>query len=389
MTTPRSFAIRGRALLPIVQGGMGVGVSAHRLAGAVARAGAVGTIASIDLRHHHADLTEQGKHCRDRDELNRLNFIALDREIGAALDIAAGHGLVAVNVMKAVDAHPAYVRQACDSGAQAIVMGAGLPLDLAELTEGYPEVALIPILSDARGAAIVLKKLARKGRLPDAMVIEHPQYAGGHLGAPNPADLANPRFDLAEVLPAIFRVFDDLGIARAQIPVIVGGGINSHEKVRAALALGAAAVQVGTPFAVTEEGDAHLNFKRVLLDAKPEDIVTFMSVAGLPARAVKTPWLANYLKRESKLQAVAKADPNRCAIGLHCLTQCGLRDGLKKAGQFCIDSQLVAALKGEVSKGLFFRGSESLPFANAIRSVQELIDYLLTGMKPDLGGAAA
>ncbi|MHB1091761.1 NAD(P)H-dependent flavin oxidoreductase [Thiobacillus sp.] len=389
MTTPRSFAIRGRALLPIVQGGMGVGVSAHRLAGAVARAGAMGTIASIDLRHHHADLTEQGKHCRDKDALNRLNFIALDREIGAALDIAAGHGLVAVNVMKAVDAHPAYVRQACDSGAQAIVMGAGLPLDLAELTEGYPEVALIPILSDARGAAIVLKKLARKGRLPDAMVIEHPQYAGGHLGAPNPADLANPRFDLAEVLPGIFRVFDDMGIAREQIPVIVGGGINSHEKVRAALALGAAAVQVGTPFAVTEEGDAHRNFKRVLLDAKPEDIVTFMSVAGLPARAVKTPWLANYLKRESKLQAVAKADPNRCAIGLHCLTQCGLRDGLKKAGQFCIDSQLVAALKGEVSKGLFFRGSESLPFSSAIRSVQELIDYLLTGMKPDLGGAVA
>lgn len=389
MTTPRSFAIRGRALLPIVQGGMGVGVSAHRLAGAVARAGAMGTIASIDLRHHHADLAEQGKHCRDKDALNRLNFIALDREIGAALDIAAGHGLVAVNVMKAVDAHPAYVRQACDSGAQAIVMGAGLPLDLAELTEGYPEVALIPILSDARGAAIVLKKLARKGRLPDAMVIEHPQYAGGHLGAPNPADLANPRFGFAEVLPAIFRVFDEMGIAREQMPVIVGGGINSHEKVRAALALGAAAVQVDTPFAVTEEGDAHLNFKRVLLDAKPEDIVTFMSVAGLPARAVKTPWLANYLKRESKLQAVAKADPNRCAIGLHCLTQCGLRDGLKKAGQFCIDSQLVAALKGEINKGLFFRGSESLPFSSAIRSVQELIDYLLTGMKPDFGGAAA
>jgi nitronate monooxygenase len=104
---------------------------------------------------------------------------------------------------------------------------------------------------------------------------------------------------------------------------------------------------------------------------------------------VKTPWLTNYLKRESKLQAVAKADPSRCAIGLHCLTQCGLRDGLKKAGQFCIDSQLVAALKGDLNKGLFFRGSESLPFSSAIRSVQELIDYLLTGVKPDFGGAAA
>jgi nitronate monooxygenase len=266
-------------------------------------------------------------------------------------------------------------------------MGAGLPLDLPELAEGYPEVALIPILSDARGVAIVLKKWARLkksgggGRLPDAIVIEHPLYAGGHLGAPNPADLAHAKFDFAEVLPGIFKLFDDMGIARGQIPVIVGGGINSHDKLLAALALGAAAVQLGTPFAVTEEGDAHPNFKRVLAEAKPEDIVTFMSVAGLPARAVKTPWLANYLKRETKLQAVAKADPKRCAIGLHCLTQCGLRDGLEKAGQFCIDSQLVAALKGDVNKGLFFRGSEPLPFGSEIRPVQDLIDYLLTGVK--------
>ena len=390
MTTPRSFAIRGHTLLPIVQGGMGVGVSAKRLAGAVARAGAMGTIASIDLRHHHADLSEQARHCRDRDELNRLNLIALDREIKAALAIAAGHGLVAVNVMKAVDAYPAIVRQACASGAQAIVMGAGLPLDLPELAEGYPDVALIPILSDARGVAIVLKKWARLkkfgsgGRLPDAIVIEHPLYAGGHLGAPNPAELAHARFDFAKALPGVFKVFEEMGIARGQIPIIVGGGINSHEKLLAALALGAAAVQVGTPFAVTEEGDAHINFKRVLADAKPEDIVTFMSVAGLPARAVKTPWLANYLRREPKLQGVAKADPNRCAIGLHCLTHCGLRDGLEKAGQFCIDSQLVAALKGDVNKGLFFRGSEPLPFGSAIRTVQELIDYLLTGVKPEL-----
>lgn len=387
MTMSPTFAIRGHALLPVVQGGMGVGVSAHRLAGAVARAGAMGTIASIDLRHHHADLCEQAKHCRDKDALNRLNLIALDREIKSALAIAGGRGLVAVNVMKAVEAYPDYVRQACASGAQAIVMGAGLPLELPELAEGYPDVALIPILSDARGVAIVLKKWARLkksgsgGRLPDAIVIEHPRYAGGHLGAPDASDLANARFDFAEVLPAIFKVFDDMGIRREQIPIIVGGGINSHEKLLAALALGASAVQAGTPFAVTAEGDAHPGFKRVLLDAKPEDIVTFMSVAGLPARAVKTPWLANYLKREFKLKSVAKADPNRCAIGLHCLTQCGLRDGLAKAGQFCIDSQLVAALKGDVSKGLFFRGSEPLPFGNEIRTVRELIGYLLTGIR--------
>jgi nitronate monooxygenase len=389
MTTPRSFAIRGRSLLPIVQGGMGVGISAHRLAGTVAHAGAVGTIASIDLRHHHDDLSEQARHCRDKDELNRLNLVGLDREIKAALELASGNGLVAVNVMKAVTEHPALVRQACASGAQAIVMGAGLPLDLPEMTEGYPDVALIPILSDARGVAIVLKKWSRKGCLPDAIVIEHPLYAGGHLGAPNPAELANERFNFAEVLPGIFKVFDDMGLAREQIPVIVGGGINTHEKLLDTLALGASAVQVGTPFAVTEEGDAHPNFKHVLADARPEDIVTFMSVAGLPARAVNTPWLANYMKREARLQAVAKADPKRCAIGLHCLTQCGLRDGIARAGQFCIDSQLVAALKGEISKGLFFRGSESLPFGSAIRSVQELIDYFLTGVNPGLSGASA
>lgn len=389
MNTAPTFAIRGRSLLPIVQGGMGVGVSAHRLAGAVAKAGAVGTIASIDLRHHHADLMAEAKHCRDRDELNRLNLVALDREIRAALAIADGRGLVAVNVMKAVDAHPAYVRQACASGAQAIVMGAGLPLDLPDLVEGYPEVALIPILSDARGVAIVLKKWARKGRLPDAIVIEHPRYAGGHLGAPNPAELGSARFDFAEVLPAIFKLFDELGIARGQIPVIVGGGVNTHEKLLAAFALGAAAVQIGTPFAVAEEGDAHPDFKRVLADARPEDIVTFMSVAGLPARAVNTPWLANYLRRETRLQACAKADPGRCAIGLHCLTQCGLRDGLATAGQFCIDAQLVAALKGDVGKGLFFRGSESLPFGNEIRPVRDLIDYFLTGEKRARVAAAA
>jgi len=389
MFSKPTFVLRGRPLLPIVQGGMGIGISAHRLAGAVARTGAVGTIASVDLRHLHADLSEQARHCRDRATLDRLNLVALDREIRAALELAGGRGLVAVNVMKAVDAHPDYVRQACASGAQAIVMGAGLPLDLPDLAAGYSDVALVPILSDARGVAIVLKKWARKGRLPDAIVIEHPRYAGGHLGAPNPADLASSRFDFAEVLPGIFRLYDEMGIARGQIPLIVGGGINTHEKMQAALALGASAVQIGTPFAVTEEGDAHPDFKRVLAEARPEDIVTFMSVAGLPARAVNTPWLANYLRREARLQACAKADPARCAIGLHCLTQCGLRDGIATAGQFCIDAQLVAALKGDVNKGLFFRGSESLPFGDEIRPVRELIDYFLTGEKRVRVAAAA
>ena len=138
MTWFKSLSLAGRELLPIVQGGMGVGVSAHRLAGAVASQNAVGTIASVDLRHHHPDLVEKTEHCRDRELITQANLEALDREVRAALDLSQGRGLVAVNVMKAVRDHPALVRQACESGAHAIVMGAGLPMDLPEMTADHP-----------------------------------------------------------------------------------------------------------------------------------------------------------------------------------------------------------------------------------------------------------
>ena len=383
------WKLKLRTLLPIVQGGMGVGISAHRLAGSVARLGALGTISSVDLRHHHPDLLERAKHCTDKDELDKLNVIALDREIRMALEIAGGHGALAVNVMKAVSEYAAHVRQSCESGAHAIVMGAGLPFDLPDLTRDFPDVALLPILSDVRGVTIVLKKWLRKNRLPDALVIEHPRYAGGHLGATRPEEINDPRFDFEPVLAGIFNLLRELGIERERIPLIPAGGINTHDKVRRLLTLGAAAVQIGTPFAVTEEGDAHPNFKKVLAEAKPEDIVTFMSAAGLPARAVLTPWLKNYLKREKALQSHAKADPRRCVPALNCLTVCGLRDGIAAIGQFCIDTRLAFALKGDIMKGLFFRGSESLPFGTAIRPVAELIDYFLTGRMPAFNAGAA
>ena len=195
----------GRLLRPIVQGGMGVGVSAHRLAGTVAAQNAVGTLASVDLRRHHRDLMERttGIGCSEpaKAAINAANLEALDREIHAARRIAAGAGLLAVNVMRAVAEYAAYVRQACRSGIDAIVVGAGLPLDLPELTADYPKVALVPILSDARGIALILKKWERKGRLPDAIVIEHPKHAGGHLGAARIEDLGDPRFDFEQVLP--------------------------------------------------------------------------------------------------------------------------------------------------------------------------------------------
>jgi nitronate monooxygenase len=378
------WTLRHRSLLPVVQGGMGVGVSAHRLAGNVARLGALGTISSVDLRHHHDDLMKASSGCTDRETLDRLNLVALDREIRRARAIANGEGAIAVNVMKAVAAHAEYVRQSCESGAHAIVMGAGLPLDLPGMTSEFPDVALIPILSDVRGVSVVLKKWLRKQRLPDAIVIEHPRYAGGHLGATRAEDIADCRYDFEPVLEGIFALMRALGIERERIPLIPAGGINSYDKAAALLAMGASAVQLGTPFAVTEEGDAHPNFKRVLAEAKPEDMVTFMSVAGLPARAVLTPWLRNYLRREKALQSHAKADPRRCVPGLNCLTVCGLRDGIASVGQFCIDTRLAFALNGDVKKGLFFRGSESLPFGSAIRPVAELVRYFVTGQMPAL-----
>jgi nitronate monooxygenase len=375
------LVIRGRPLLPIVQGGMGVGVSAHRLAGNVARLDAVGTIASVDLRRLHPDLMERTGRSRDKEAINAANLVALDREVRAALALAQGRGLVAVNVMRAVSQYADYVRQSCESGAQAVVMGAGLPLDLPELTAGFGEVALIPILSDARGVTLLLRKWMRKQRLPDAIVLEHPRYAGGHLGAADEADVLSPRFDFATLIPAVLASIKELGLECEKIPLIAAGGINSHEKVRAVLGLGASASQLGTAFAVTEEGDAHPVFKKVLADARPEDIVTFMSVAGLPARAVRTPWLDRYLRREQRMKDKARPKA-QCTLSWDCLLHCGLRDGLARAGQFCIDNQLGAALRGDLERGLFFRGSEPLPFGSAICSVADLMRYLLSGVYP-------
>jgi Dioxygenases related to 2-nitropropane dioxygenase len=379
--------LRGKELLPIIQGGMGVGVSAHKLAGTVAKEGAIGTIASIDLRVHHPDLMERTHRTKDRQLIDDTNLEALDREIKAARAIAP-QGVIAVNVMKAVDRHAEMVRQSCESGADAIIMGAGLPFDLPDLVGEYKDkVALIPILSEERGVRAVLKRWMRKGVLPDAIVIEHPRYAGGHLGAPKPEDITNPKFDFKRVLAEIYTVFKELEIPN--IPLLPAGGINSFKKIKEMFDMGASGVQIGTPFAVTEEGDAHPNFKKVLLEAKPEDIVTFMSTAGLPCRAVLTPWLKKYLEREEKVRARATPDKASCAVWFECLTQCGLKDGNPAAGQFCIDTQLEAAVHGNVEKGLFFRGSESLPFGDQIRSVHDLLVMLLTGQDPRLGAATA
>jgi len=375
-----SWHLRGRELLPLVQGGMGVAISAGRLAGSVASYGAVGTVSSVDLRRLHPDLMEQTAHLvgeAAKQAINEANLVALEREIAYARRLAGGSGAIAVNVMRAVSQYESYVRRALECGADAIVVGAGLPLDLPDIAKDHPRAALIPILSDARGVQLVVRKWEKKGRLPDAIVIEHPKLAGGHLGAAKVADLDDRRFDFDVVIPEVLEFFERSGIANA-IPLIPAGGISSQADILRLQALGAAAVQVGTPFAVTQESDAHIEFKHVLARAQPQDIVEFTSVAGLPARAVRTPWLEKYLRVYPKLQSVSHVK-DRCHMWFDCLAQCGLRDGKREWGQFCIDQVLGHAASGDVRKGLFFRGAGQLPFGTEIRPVLDLIHWLMAG----------
>lgn len=378
----KPWRLRGRDLLPVVQGGMGIGVSAGGLAGTVASFGALGTLSAVDLRRLHPDLMEATGHLTGETAkplIDAANLQALQRELRRARALSQGRGMIAVNVMRAVGEYATYVRQSLECGADAVVVGAGLPLDLPELARDHPDTALIPILSDARGVQLVVRKWEKKGRLPDAIVVEHPRLAGGHLGAARIADLQDRRLDFDVVLPEVLAFFRAAGI-EGQIPLIAAGGVCCRDDLLRLQGLGAAAVQLGTAFAVTRESDAHPAFKQVLAEARPEDIVEFTSVAGLPARAVRTPWLDKYLRLRERLQAHAH-EKGHCTMWFDCLSQCGLRDGKAEWGQFCIDKVLGHALAGDVRKGLFFRGAGRLPFGAEIRPVGELLQWLLGGLR--------
>ena len=379
----RPWHWRGRELLPVVQGGMGVGISAGGLAGSVAALGGMGTIASVDLRRLHPDLMARTGHLEGdeaKHAINAANAVALQREIARAREIAQGRGALAVNVMRAVGEYETYVRCALESGVDALVVGAGLPLDLPDLARDHPQVALVPILSDARGVQLLLRKWERRQRVPDAIVIEHPRLAGGHLGAARVEDLGDRRFDFEVVVPEVLALLQAAGL-QGKVPLIAAGGIGSGDDIRRLQALGASAVQLGTAFAVTRESDAHQRFKEVLAGAGPQDIVEFTSVAGLPARAVRTPWLDRYLRVQERMQAAAHVK-RHCTMWFDCLAQCGLRDGKAAWGQFCIDKVLGYAAAGDVGRGLFFRGAGRLPFGAEVRSVRELMEWLLGGLVP-------
>src|SRR5574343_1223702 len=246
----KSMTLGGRELLPIVQGGMGIGVSAHRLAGTVASMGGVGTLSAVDARRHHPDLMARteglssriGQDEDTRRQVDAANREAVAREIRAAREESQGRGLIAMNVMRAVSDYAGYVTASLEAGVDAVVVGAGLPLDLPDLAQDHPNALLIPILSDARGVQLIVKKWERKKRLPDAIVIEHPRLAGGHLGAARISDLGDDRFNFNRVIPECLEFFRKMGIER-EIPLIAAGGIRSFEDIARLQDLGAAAVQ--------------------------------------------------------------------------------------------------------------------------------------------------
>ena len=244
--------------------------------------------------------------------IDDANLVALEREIRAARVLSDGRGLLAINVMRAVNEYGPSATRALECGIDAVVVGAGLPLDLPELAQDHPKALLVPILSDARGVQLLVRKWMRRNRLPDAIVIENPRLAGGHLGAARLDELNDPRFEFEVVIPQVIEFLRAAGVEK-DIPLIAAGGIRCFEDIARVQALGAAAVQLGTPFAVTLECDAAPAYKRVLAQARDEDLIEFISGAGLPARAVLTPWLRNYLAGPLGLAAWAVMSASRRA----------------------------------------------------------------------------
>lgn len=341
-----------RPKYPLIQGGMGVMVSGPKLAGAVARSGAIGTIASVGLAAAHPDFTG-----RNYFETNQR---AIKDYLAQARDIAGPQGILAVNCMVALTDYELHVRAACEGGANIIISGAGLPLKLPEYTRDYPDVALVPIVSSTKAAQLIMRRWQKTyGKNPDGFVVETPLYAGGHLGARDEAMVTDPALSLETVVPELVAFLKEEGL---DIPVIAAGGIWDRDDVLKAFSLGAKGVQMGTRFASTEEGDADIRFKQAYVDASEEDVVLIQSPAGLPGRALRSPMVDRYLKGE------VASKP--CMA--NCLTHCRYK---KEKETFCIAQALVEAYRGNWEDGLFFCGS-NVTRVTAIERVDDIISSI-------------
>ena len=338
--------------LPLIQGGMGVGVSMGGLAGAVAAEGAMGTLSTADAGWNEPDFAAHPQ---------QANLRALRREVQRAKRLAAGAGLVAVNAMVATRQYADSVRTALEAGADAIVSGAGLPLELPALAEGF-EALLAPIVSGPRAAQLICRTWAKRyGRVPDFVVLEGCQ-AGGHLGFEE-ADLLSGRCTpLSRLIPevlAALRPFEEK-FGRA-IPLFCAGGVATGAEMARCTRLGAAGAQLATRFIATEECDAGQGYKDVLLAARPEDLRIIHSPVGMPGRAVNSQLV-------QRLAAGMRQPPAHCS---GCIKSCRPAET-----PFCITHALIEAVKGNWEEGLFFSGSR-VDLVDRMRTVPDLIDELM------------
>ena len=316
---------------PIVQGGMGVGVSLSSLAENVAKQGGVGTISGVHPGYREPDFKENPF---------QANLRAIGKELERAKEIS-DNGIVGFNFMTVMNHYEEYVKEAIASGADFIVSGAGLPVNLAKYAAGT-KAAILPIVSSARALKLIVKNWQKVDRLPDAVVVEGP-LAGGHLGFKY-SDMTNGTFDsledcLADVLCYVQELEEKNGV---KIPVIAGGGVRSHADVERLINLGASGVQVGTKFVATEECDAALPFKQAYLNSTPADVRLIESPVGLAARAVQNPFLA-------KVDEMGRIPVQKC---YQCMGHCKPAET-----KYCISQALIDSVQGK--EGLVFCGANA------------------------------
>ena len=342
---------------PIIQGGMGVGISWERLAGAAAAAGVVGLVSAIGTGYRHPDLIRMAQG-RPVGPENINNGPALRRIMGAAIEHAGANGIVGVNILCAINGYEQVVRNAIAAGTRVVVSGAGLPMALPEYAANS-NAALVPIVSSDRALKLICKSWQRKfNRLPDAVVLEGPE-SGGHQGF-SVEQCGDPAYSLDALLGPVLEERDRWG----SFPVIAAGGVWDRADIERLMAVGAGGVQIGTRFIGTFECDAAMAFKATVLRAGKADIDLVKSPVGMPGRAVQTELQRRVLLGEAPVV--------RCISD--CVAPCGHGDGARNVG-YCIADRLDDARIGNTDTGLFFTGSNGWRLEDYL-PVQELVEEL-------------
>ncbi|MCL4472954.1 MAG: nitronate monooxygenase family protein [Actinobacteria bacterium] len=339
-----------RARIPIIQGGMGVGISLAGLAAAVANEGGIGVIAAAGIGMTESDFFS-----------NYLgsNVRAIRNQIREAREHTKG--ILGVNIMVALSNYADMVKTSVSEGIDIIFSGGGLPLDLPQLLNGNVKTKLVPIVSSGRAARIICKRWSeRHNRLPDAIVVEGPM-AGGHLGF-RPEDIDDAGHTLENLVPEVISEIKPF-IAKhgIDIPVIAAGGVYTGEDIARFIHLGAAGVQLGTRFVTTHECNASNEFKQAYIDSAEEDIVVINSPVGMPGRAIRNKFLDDVSEGKKK--------PYKCPY--HCIRTCDYEES-----PYCIFFALVNAQRGLLKHGFAFAGSNAWR-ATEIISVHELMTSLI------------